>query len=151
MRQIGLAQIALIDHSIECMARRLGPAVNRELFGRDNGLQILRIVTLHPFDEGDCKAAREKRIFAISFHAAPPARVAKEIDVRSPEGQALVDVAFPAADGIIVFGARFVRDRRSNPEHLIGIPHGRESDCLGEYSRKTRARATPRSDSFHQL
>ncbi len=121
MRQIGLAQVAFIDHGIERVARRLRAAVNGEVLCCGDGLQIFRIVALHAFDERDRQTAGEKRIFAIGFHAAPPARIAKEIDVGSPEGEALIDIVLSAADVFVVIATRMKRTMRDKCGDIVFV------------------------------
>ena len=52
--------------------------------------------TLH---ELDAHARREVRIFAVGLLAAAPARIAEDVDVRRPEGQALIAAALAPAQG----------------------------------------------------
>src|SRR5205814_4722923 len=54
--------------------------------------------------------AREERIFAVSFLAAAPARIAKDVDVGRPKGEAVVAAGISVLYSIVVLGARFGRD-----------------------------------------
>ena len=58
------------------------------MFGGGDHLEVMRIVALHALDERHRHAAGEERIFAVGLLAAAPARIAKDVDVGRPEGQA---------------------------------------------------------------
>ena len=82
----------------------------------------------------NCTAMRagEVRIFAVGLHAAAPARVAEEVDVGRPEGEALIDVALAAADEFVVLGAGFIGDGGGDAEDEVLVPRGGEADGFGE-------------------
>src|ERR1019366_8531740 len=93
-----------------------------------------------PFNEVDRQAPRQERIFAIGFHAAAPARVAHQVDVRRPEREALVDAPLAAPEELVVLGAGLVGDRRGHAEDEAGIPGRGQPDGLREHRGAAGAR-----------
>ena len=94
--KIRVGEIVRGDDGVEGVARDSGPAVNREVFCRGNDLEIARIRTLQTLHKGGADAAGEKRIFAVGFLSASPARVAIDVDIGRPEGEAIVDGVLPS-------------------------------------------------------
>src|SRR5260370_8947780 len=74
------------------MARRLRTAVDSKVFWRGHGLQIFRIITLETGHERDADSRSQVRVLAVRFLPASPARIAKDIDVGSPDGQSPIPV-----------------------------------------------------------
>src|SRR5450759_2937426 len=77
--------------------------------------------------------ARASSEIAVGLHAAPPAGVAHQVDIRRPESEALVDAPLAAPDELIVLGAGLVGDRRGHAEEEFGIPRRGEADRHGEH------------------
>src|SRR5271170_2548622 len=121
------------------MARGLGAAMDGVVLGGGDGLEVLGVVALQALDELDGHSAGEERVFAVGFHAASPARVAKEIDVGGPEGETLIDVALAEADEFVVLGAGFIGDGGGYAEDKVAVPSGGESDGLGKHRGATGA------------
>ncbi len=117
----------------------LGAAVDGEVLGRGDQLQVARVVALQALDERDAHAGGQVWVFAVGFLAATPARVAEDVDVGRPEGEPLVDAALALAQGLVVLGARFVGDRRGDLRHEIEVPGGRQADGLREDGGDARA------------
>ena len=136
-RQISIFEIAFTRFDVEFVARAFGPAVDREVFGGRDDLEIVRILALQSFDERHGHAAGEERIFAIGLLAAAPARIAKDVDVGRPEGEAEVAGVVVVANGLVVFRARFGGDDVGDAVNQIGVESGRESDRLREDSGLT--------------
>ena len=91
--QIGVDLVVLAYGHVGGVARRLGAAVHGVVFGRRDDAVISGVFTLHPGDEGHAHAPGEERVFAVGLLAAAPTRIAKDVDVRSPEVEALEDIA----------------------------------------------------------
>ena len=70
------------DVDIETVPEWFRATVHGEMLGCRNHLEVLRIVALHPGHERDGQASGQKRIFAVRLHAAPPARIAEDVDIR---------------------------------------------------------------------
>ena len=68
------------------------------------------IITLHTLDRVHAQLRGHLRIFAVKLLAAPPVGNANTIDVRRPEGQAVVDGTIVVAQRFIVLGACFRGD-----------------------------------------
>jgi len=116
------------------VAKGFGAAVNGEVFGSGNGFEVTRVVTLQAVDESDAKTRGEERIFAVSFLAASPARIAEDIDVGRPEGETVVASGVVVEDGVVVFAASFGRDGVGDVVEEVGVPCGGEADGLREDS-----------------
>src|ERR1035438_9739309 len=70
----------------------------------------------------DRHAPGQVRVFAVGLHAAAPARIAHQVDVRRPEGEALVHAPLAAPLELVVLGASLVGDGRGHAENESGIP-----------------------------
>jgi hypothetical protein len=140
MRQIALAQIALAHHCIELVPRRLRPAMHGEVFHRCDGLEILRVIALKTVNELHRQCSGEKRILSVSLLPPSPSRIAEQVDVGRPEGEALVAAVAVVADVLVVLGARFVGDHRRREKHQRIIPCRGESNGLRKHRREPRAR-----------
>ncbi len=110
--EIGVFQVVIGNVDVDAVARGLGSTVHGEVLGRGYQLEVFGIVALQAFDEFDAHACGEERIFAEGLHAAAPARIAKDIDVRRPEGEAGEAAAIVVAKGLVVLGAALDRDDR---------------------------------------
>ena len=116
----------------------LGAAVHGEVLrGRDH-LQVAGVVSLQALHELDAHARGEVRILAVGFLAAPPSRVAEDVDVRRPEGQALIAAALAPADELVVLGARLVADRGGHLAHQRLVERRGHADRLGKHRRRAR-------------
>src|SRR5215472_3679065 len=122
------------------MAQRLRTAVNGKVLGSGNDLQIFGIVALQASDESNSDPAGEERVFAVSFLPAAPARIAKDVNVRRPKGQAVVSASISVLDGIVVLRASFSRDDISHAVDEIGVPSRGEADGLRENGGVSGAR-----------
>ena len=95
--QIRLVHVLRVRHGIEGMADGFRAGVHREMLGARGDLEVLAIA-LQALDEPYAQPAGKIRIFTICLMTAAPARVTEDVDVRAPQGQALVNVtvAVPA-------------------------------------------------------
>jgi len=140
-RQIRVPQVVRGHRRVEGVPLGFRPRVHREMFGASRRFEVPRIVALQTAHERRAEHTREHRVLAPRFLSASPARVAEDIDVRRPEGQALVVPAFPGEpQRLVVLGPRLVRDGRGHPPHELRVPRGRQPDDL----RKHRGPAVPR-------
>src|SRR5262249_17313077 len=130
--QVGLLQIALADRRVEAVPLRLGAAVNREVLRRRDDLQVAGVVALQALDIGDADARSQIWVFAESLHAAPPARVAEDIDVRAPEGQPLVAASVVLPRELVVLRTRLGRDHVGDAANEFLVPRRGQSDGLRE-------------------
>src|ERR1035441_8791547 len=133
MRQVALRQVRILHLGVEAVARRFGSGVHREVLGGGHHFQILRVVALQSLDEVDRQAPRQVRVFAVGLHASAPARVAHQVDVGRPEGEALVHAPLAAPLELVVLGGSLVGDRRGHAENESGIPSGSQADGLREH------------------
>src|SRR5262249_26901241 len=108
--QIGFLQVAFGGGGVKAVTRRLRTAVDREVFWRRDYFEITGIVPLQSLDEGDAEARGKIGIFAVGFLAAAPARVAKDVDIRAPEGKPFVTGVLAVSEEFVVFSASLGRD-----------------------------------------
>src|ERR1700722_3920100 len=109
-REVSVYLVVLADVDVGFVARGFGAAVNGEMFWRGDDAVVARIVALHAGDEGGAHAAGEKRIFAVGYMAAAPARLAEDVDGGRPEVETLPDAAGAGADRLHVMDAAFAAD-----------------------------------------
>ena len=95
--------------------------------------QMIEVVALNSADEGDAQAAGQERVFAVSFLAAAPARVAKDVDVGRPEGEPVEDAVVALSLRLVVLGAGFLRDDVAHALHDGAVPGGRHADGLRKH------------------
>ena len=91
-----------------------------------------------PVTKATRHAAGEERIFAVGFLPAAPARIAKDVDVGRPEGEAEERFVLVVAHGLVVLGAGLGGDGLAHAVHQRRIPGGGHADDLGEIGGVTR-------------
>src|SRR5690606_29013849 len=112
----------------------LGATVHCIVLRGGDGLVIFGIVALQPGNEGIGDFARQIGVLAIGFLAAPPARIAENIDVWGPDRQPLVETARPAGMELVdIFGAEVFGNDRGDVMQPLAIESGGNSDGLREY------------------
>ncbi len=139
-RQVGIFKIVRRRVHVEPVPLRLRPAVDGEVLGSCNRLQIHRIRALQTLDEGDPESAGEERVFAIRLLPAAPAWIAKDVDVRGPDRQPEVPGMHILADSLVVLGTRLGRDHGRDLPHQSPVPCGGHPDRLGKHGRISGAR-----------
>src|SRR6266699_3334388 len=102
------------------------------MLGGCNRFQILGIVALQPGDESYANATCEKRIFSVSFLSASPARIAKDVDVGRPEGQAEIAAGISVLHRVVVLGAGFGGNDIGDAMNKVGVPGGSQGNGLRE-------------------
>jgi hypothetical protein len=132
MWQVVHLQIAVIDLSIEGVAIGLRAAVHRKMLGGGHQFEVPRVIALQAAHEHSAQFTGQKRILAVGLLTAPPARIAKKIDIRRPEGQALIDLAFPLAQKVVMLGARLIANRLRDAMVMADIPGCRKANGLGK-------------------
>ena len=163
---IRVGKIVRRNGHVEAMTQGFRAAVNGKMLGGGNRFQILGIVALQPGDESYANATGEKRIFSVSLLSASPARIAKDVDVRRPEGQAEIAAGISVLESVVVLGASFGRNDIGDAMNKVGVPGGSEPSAslpprsVSQVAARPMAcgktvacpaRATPCKPSFHQL
>ena len=117
------------------MTQRFRSAVHGEMLNSRHGLQIFWVSPLQAAHEGHAVAPGQKRILAVSFLSAAPARIAENIDVGRPDGQAGISLGTSAAFGnsLVVLGAGLRGNGIGHALDEFGIPGRGETDGLGKY------------------
>src|ERR1019366_1844058 len=122
-------------------------------FRAGHRLDVIRVVALQTPDEGDAEARGEEGVFAVSFLAAAPARVAEDVDVRRPKREAEVLRAVAVVFGavIIVFRARLGGDDVGFLMHERRVPGRRHADGLRKHRRDAPASDMRLTRSFTRV
>ncbi len=126
-----IAQRQRID--VHAVSAPLRPAVNSKMLGAGQQLFIL-LVPRSLQSAHDCQAhARSQiRVFAVSFLAASPARVAENVDVRCPKRDALVDFRMSLVSGYVVLGPRLGAHHVETLMHQCVVPRGSQRHRNGK-------------------
>ncbi len=130
--QVGVFEVVRGDVDVGLMARGLGAGVHGEVLGRRDDAEVVGVGALHAGDEGDGHAAGEERVFAVGLLAAAPTGIAKDVDVRRPEGEAEELLVLVVADGFVVFGAGLGGDDLGFMMNERCVPGGGHADDLRE-------------------
>ncbi len=146
--QVGLFQIARAGVHVEAVAHGLRPAVHGKVLAGGHRAQVVQVSALHAADKGHAHLGGQERVFAVGLLAAAPARIAKDVDVRRPEGQPEKDavVALPLRLVVLARAPRW----RSRCPCRGPWPGPRWRPCRWPAERRWQypARATPCSASF---
>src|SRR5215471_15403215 len=132
-RQVRVLQVVFRYWHIHAMTGRLWAAMHGKMFGCRDHAVIIRIITLESAHKGDAHLAGQKWIFAISFLAATPAGIAKDIDIRRPEVQTLHNVAMSGPYRLIMLGAGLSADHYRHVVNKRSIESCRQPDGLRKY------------------
>ena len=138
--QIGLAQILLADCGIEAEPVLLRAGVDGEVLRRGDGLQMLRIASLHTAHVSAAEFAGQKRAFAVGLLPPAPARVAEDVDVRRPVGQPFVGAEISVTDRVGVTCVPLLRNHLAHPFDELRRESRRHGDRLRENGRRAAAR-----------
>ena len=129
---VGVVEIVERNGNIEAVAEELRAAMNGIVFGSGDGFEVVGIVALKTGDEGDAETSGEEGILAVSFLAASPAGIAKDVDIGRPEGEAEEATSVVVELGIVIFGAGFGGNGVGNTMEEVGVPCSGEADGLRE-------------------
>ena len=137
-RQISLIQVGVRRGRVEIVAQRLGTAVHGVVFGARRGEQVVGVVALQAVHERHAEAGGEERVLAVGLLAAAPARIAEDIDVGRPKGEAVEDRALLRRAGVAVeLGAALDADDVRDVVVQRRVPHRSQADGLREDGRDT--------------
>jgi len=124
--RIVLPEEALVEVGGGAFAKIL-VAVSQEVLEQCCRLPVLRIVSLQSFDKSNGHRPVEERILPIDLFAAAPARIARQIGLRSPEHQNLAIVLCGLSNE-----SRFIALDARSFENQLGIPRLTHAWRLGE-------------------
>ncbi len=145
-RQIGFFHVVARGVNIHRMTRGFRAAVNGEVLRRGDRFEIVRIVALQTSDKRHAETRREIRVFAVGFLAASPARIAKDVDVRRPDGEAAVPVRRTVRMNICgIFGAKLRADHVSDIVHKRLVKRRSHTDGLRKHGGESGARDAVKS------
>ena len=100
------------------------------VLGRGDDAEIAGIVALHATDEGDGHAAGEEGVFSVGFLTAAPAGIAKDVDIRRPEGESEELFMLVVTNCLVVFCTGFGGDGLAHSVDELRIPGGGHADDL---------------------
>ena len=133
-RKVGLSKIALGDLRVIAVAVPFRARVDGIVLRAGMGLQDRGIRrALQSTDDGHAQLPGQIRVLAVGLHSPSPARVAEDVDVRRPEGDALV---LPHAPGFLrqaVLHPRLVADGRKDFIEQRLVERSRHADGLREH------------------
>ena len=133
-REVGLAEVAFGNDGVIAVAVPFRAGVDGVVLRAGVGLQDRGIRrSLQAADDGHAQLARQVRILAVGFHAPSPARVAEDVDVRGPEGDALILLHQPRLPGLVVLHPGLVADGREDFVNQRFIEGGGHADGLREH------------------
>jgi hypothetical protein len=130
--QVGGLQVLRRHVDVEPVAAGLGPGMDREVLGRGDGAGVFGIRSLDPAHEGCGQRPGQVRVLAIGLLPSAPAGVTIDVDVRRPQGQALIAAWIAVADGIEL-GPGFDRHCLADPAHQALVPRRGQADGLREH------------------
>ena len=140
--QIGLPEVALGQRlNVEGMPIPLWTAVHGKVLGTGQQLavladaQVLTVIahSLQAAHHSQPHPARQVRVFAVGLLSPPPARVAEDVDVGSPERQALIALDVASRLGLLGLGPSLVADSRVHPVQQGIVPRGSHRHRDGEH------------------
>src|SRR6266576_6494716 len=96
------------------MTSRFRSTVYGEMLRCGQRCKILRVSTLQSRNKCNAHLRRQKRVFAVRFLAPPPTGIAKNVDIRRPDGEAMKPTAAPLrAQFLVIFRAKLRGDDSS--------------------------------------
>src|SRR5215472_1146022 len=134
-RKVGVLLIVLADVNVRKMACRLRAAVDGEMLRRRDDAIVMRMITLHTSNKSHGHARAQEWILAVGLLSAPPAGIAKDVDVRRPKIETLKDVRVTSAFVLSVFDPALDANRRRHLMNARYVERRRESDRLGKLCR----------------
>ena len=139
-REVGLPEVAHRHGSVEAVAVRLRAAVHGVVLRTGVQLEIFAVVALHALHGLDAHHGVQVRVLARRLLAAAPAGIAEDVDIRTPERQAVVpDVAVRLGHAQLVVvggvpdGAGLIGDGRVDLQLLGRVEGGAQRDHLREH------------------
>ena len=140
-REIGILEVIGAGVDVLAVPVVFGSAVHGKVFRRRDDLVIFGVVALEARDVGDAQPPGQIRVFAVSFLATAPARVAEDVDVGRPDRQPAVEFAAAVRQAALdELGAEFGRHRVAHGLEQFRVPGRRHTDGL----RKDRGDACTR-------
>jgi hypothetical protein len=100
------------------------------MLGRGHGLEVFRVVALHPAHEIHRQARGKVGILPVGFLAAPPARIAEDVDVGAEERQSGIQAVDSVADRFVVLGPALVGNGLRDLTDQTAVPGRGQADDL---------------------
>ena len=136
--QIGFGHILRAGHGVELVPDGFGAGMDGEMFAAGGDFQVFP-VALESFDEPDAEPGGQIGILAVGLVAPAPSRVAEDVDIRTPDGQPLIDIAVAVGALAVELGAGLTGNHRSDLFLEILVEHGGQADGLGKDGRRAGA------------
>src|SRR5580698_2258553 len=100
---------------------------------------VSRVIALQSAHKLLAQMGGEERVFAIGLLASSPARIAEDVDVWRPDGQAEVDAVNAVADGLVILRARLGRYDVADVLQERRVPGRSHADGLRKQRGVSRA------------
>ena len=135
--QVGFVHVLFAGQGVELVAQVLWAGMHREVLGAGAGFQHVPLA-LQTAHVSRADFAGQCGVLAEGFLTPAPAGVAENVDVRAPEGEALVNIPVPVAGGGVVLGAALGGGYIAQFFYQSGIKGGGHADGLGEHGGHAR-------------
>src|ERR1700749_910671 len=113
----------------------LRSAMHRVVFRRGDRAVVASVFALHPCDKGNSHASSQERVFSVCLLPAPPARIAKDVDVRRPKIKSLKHVAVTSPDVLRVLDSSFRTDGDGHIVNTGRVESRCQADGFGKFGR----------------
>src|SRR5579862_3692095 len=138
--EIGVPEVVFGGVDVGLVAGGFGAAVDGVVLGSGDGAQVVGVVALDAFDECGSETGGKEGVFAVGFLPAAPARIAEDVDVWRPDGEAVEAVVHVVADSVVVLGAGFDGDDVADAADQGSVPGGGIANGLGKHGGESGAR-----------
>ena len=136
LRKIRLPEFLHTDLCIKKMSFFLRSRMYGKMLGTCCRAQIFS-VPLQTFDKCDAQSGNQGRIFPIGLMPAPPAGIAKDINVWGPKCDSFIYISVFMFFVFIIFGSCLCRNRNSDLKKQRFIKSRSQSDSLRKYGSHT--------------
>ena len=115
------------------MTHTLGTAVHGKMLGTGHGLQVMRVVALQTVHHGHAHLACQVGVLTVGLLSASPTRVAEDVDVGCPIGEAIVlgHIALPEA--FVEEGTPLGAGHVAHAAECLGVEGGSHTDGLRKH------------------
>ena len=108
-----------------------GTAVHSEMLDAGESFIAAIDLLLQPFHAGGAHAGSEVRVFTVGFHAASPARIPENVDVRCEKSKSGIIIVLSGFLGTEIFQSGFVSHHAEHFLHGVVVEGGRQ--CYGHW------------------
>ena len=136
--QIGFLHVLFGGHGVKLVAEGFRPGMDGEMLGAGGGFEAVP-VPLQALGVGYAHPGGQVRVLPEGLLAAAPAGIAENVDVRAPEGEALVNIPVAVGGGGVVLGAALGGGDAAQLFDQLVVKGCAQADGLGEHRRRAGA------------